>query len=375
MKLQHDPVALNGRFSGTQQPTGTQTAAFHLYDAMLRSERDRSIVVFADARFDGVAGWAGLPKTTLVVVPFQDWSRHKAQFWEQFVFPRLARNYGCALAHHPITTCPVWKTGMKSVVTVHDLNFHLHPEWYSRSFRLVLHCFALPGIRRADRVVAISDYVRRQLIEHLHLDPDRVQRIYNGVKCVEPLPVAVAPVEAPKPYILCVGSLQPHKNLPRLIRAYFELRRAHPDLELWVAGRPQPRFRREPELADLLHSPGVRLLGYLSETELATAYRDACVFCYPSLEEGFGLPLLEAMQAGTLVVTSQVSCLPEVGGPACEQVDPLSVTGIAAGIDLMLRLSDDERSHRIEQGRLWAKRFSWQIAAREYLDLFEELLA
>jgi glycosyltransferase involved in cell wall biosynthesis len=373
--LPQAPVALNGRFSGTPQPTGTQTAAFGLFDAIIRSKREHPLVVFADPRFAGVSAWADVPKTTLVPIPFQDWSRRRAQLWEQFVFPLLGRRWRCALAHHPVTTCPVWHAGLKTVVTLHDLNFYRHPEWYSWSFRMVYHFFALPGIRGADAVVAISDYVRGQIVECLHLPRDKVRRIYNGVKIQPDPPVEKQPASPPSPYILCVGSLQPHKNLPRLIRAFLQVRDGFPDLELWIVGRPQPRFAAQSELADLLQSPSVKLLGYLSEADLASAYRQARVFCYPSLEEGFGLPLLEAMHAGALVVTSNVSCLPEIAGPACELVDPYDETAIATGLRRALTLTEAERQRRLNEARAWAERFRWENAARDYLALYEELLA
>jgi glycosyltransferase involved in cell wall biosynthesis len=366
-------IALNGRFSGTVQPTGTQKAAFCLFDAIIRAERKRPVTIFADSRFAGVEDWAGVPNTTLVQVPFQDWSRSKAQLWEQFVYPYLSRKAGCILLHNPITTCPIWQAGLKTVVTLHDLNFYCHPEWYSRSFRLVYQFFALPGIRRAHCVVAISDYVRGQILEHLHLPADKVRRIYNGVTA-QTGTAGESTTAIRAPYILCVGSLQPHKNLPRLIRAYQQLRAELPEMELWVVGRPQPRFSEQPELTDLLKSPGVKLLGYLSETDLMAAYRYAQVFCYPSLEEGFGLPLLEAMQQGTLVVASNVSCLPEIAGPAAELVDPFSEAAIAKGLRNALSLSEAERHKRLAQGRTWADRFPWQNAASEYLALYEETL-
>ncbi len=365
------PVALNGRFTGTPQPTGTQTAAFGLFDAIVRTPRERPLVVFADSRFAGVSEWSSLPNTTLVETPFQDWSRGKAHGWEQFTFPRLARKWKCALAHHPITTCPSWQNGVKSVVTLHDLNFYRHPEWYSRSFRLVYRLCAIPGMRRAAKVVTISDYVHRQAVECLGLSPERVARIYNGVK---PSPALPETSSGTPPYMLAVGSLQPHKNLPRLIRAYQQLRAKNPMLELHIVGRPQPRFTEMPELTGLLTSPGVKLLGYLSEADLAAAYAHAQVFCYPSLEEGFGLPLLEAMQAGTLVVTSSVSCLPEIAGPASLCIDPLDESAIASAVEFMLELTPAERFKRIEAGRFWAARFTWQNAAREYLRLYDDIL-
>jgi len=368
-------VALNGRFSGTRQPTGTQTVAFHLFDAIVRAPRraGETVVAFADPRFPGVEAWSGIPGTRLVPVPFQDWSRGRAQLWEQLVFPLRARRCGAAIGHHPITTCPAWHNGVKTLVTLHDLNFYLHPEWYSRAFRLVFSLCAVPGIRRADRVVTISDYVKGQIAAHLGIPSGRLFRVFNGNR--------VPPAELPPPpggpgdYLLCVGSLQPHKNLARLVEAFLRLRESNPALELRIVGRPQPRFAEMPGLAALLKSPGVRILGYLSEAELYAAYAGARVFCYPSLEEGFGLPLLEAMSVGTPVVTSNVSCLPEIAGPASELVDPFDVGAIAAGIAKVLEWSPEERASRVASGREWEARFTWENGAREYWEIYRNLAA
>jgi glycosyltransferase involved in cell wall biosynthesis len=363
-------VALNGRFSGTPQPTGTQTAAYQMFDAIVREPRDMELVIFADSRFAGVRDWADVPLTRLVETPFQDRSRNSAHIWEQFELPMLARKFGCAVVHHPITTCSLWKNGRRSVVTLHDLNFYLHPEWYSKAFRLVYAICAVPGLKRAERVVTISNYVRGQASEHFHIRPERLRMIYNGVKTLR----SGVPANQGGPrYLLCVGSLQPHKNLVRMIKAYQKIREGMPDLELHIVGRPQARFVGDPELPGLLSSPGVRLLGYLSEEGLAAAYAGAAVFCYPSLEEGFGLPVLEAMSLGTLVLTSNVSCLPEVSGPA-ELADPLSIDALAGAARKLLGLSAVERDARIEEGRKWAGKFTWQAAARSYLEIYREML-
>jgi glycosyltransferase involved in cell wall biosynthesis len=280
----------------------------------------------------------------------------------------LAARHGCRIMHHPMTTCPWWQNGLTQVVTLHDLNFLLHPEWFSRSFRLVYALCALPGLRRCRSVVTISEYVRRQTSENLRIPDDRLGMIYNGVKPMK----AATPREGN--YIFGAGSLQPHKNLVRLIRAFLLVRQSHPDLELLVAGRPQPRFTSDPDLAGLLSSPGVRLTGYLTDEELANAYAGARAFCFPSLEEGFGLPLLEAMTLGCPVLTSNVSCLPEIAGPAV-QVDPLSVDAIAAGLRRLLDLSPAAREELVLKGRAWAAEFSWQAAAAHYLNLYRKLAA
>lgn len=360
-------VALNGRFSGTPQPTGTQTVAFQLFDAILREESSVEFVIFADSRFPGIRAWKTLPNLRWIEVPFQDWSHAHAQIWEQLSFPRLAWDAGCQIAHHPITTCPIWKHGLRQVVTLHDLNFYRHPEWYSRAFRMVYAVDAVTGLKRADRVVTISDYVCKQAAKEFRIPKSRLRRVYNGVKTMA---MDVRPAKGN--YALCVGSLQPHKNLARMIRAYREIAPQFPGLELHVVGRPQARFSDDPEMAGLLSAPGVKLLGYLSERDLAAAYAGARVFCFPSLEEGFGLPILEAMLMGAPVLTSNVSCLPEIAGPAL-QVDPYSEEALAKGLSSLLRLKPEQREKLITRGRAWASRFTWKAAAQQYLQIYAEV--
>ncbi len=302
-------VALNGRFTGTPQPTGTQVASFQLFNALLRAPGETEFVLFADPRFPGAEEWKDLPGVTFVSTPFQDWSRARAHVWEQFEAPALAVRHDCRIMHHPMTTCPWWQNGIAHVVTLHDLNFLLHPEWFSRAFRMVYALCALPGLRRCRSVVTISKYVRDQTAEILHVPDSRLSMIYNGVKAL----TATAPREGS--YLFGAGSLQPHKNLVRLIRAFLLIRADYPGLELLVAGRPQPRFTANPDLAGLLSSPGVRLTGYLTEEELANAYAGARAFCFPSLEEGFGLPLLEAMTLGCPVLTSMCRAFRKLPAP------------------------------------------------------------
>ena len=211
-------VALNGRFSGTLQPTGTQTAAYHLFDSIVRDpERRHPLVIFADPKFAAVAAWAEIAQTRLVAIPFSSWSRGRAQLWEQVVLPRRCREAKAGIAHHPMTTSPAWNRSVRNIVTLHDLNFWLHPEWYSSSFRTVYRMTALPGLRSANVVVAVSDDVRKKAEEHLHLSPTRLRRIYNGVKAS---PSERTARRKGAPYLLCVGSLQPHKNLHRIVAAF-----------------------------------------------------------------------------------------------------------------------------------------------------------
>ena len=367
-------VGLNGRFSGTLRPTGTQVTSFHLFDAIIRGERDFDVVVFADDKFPGVAAWRTIPRTSFVDVPFSRRRRFVAQMWEQIVLPVRARKAGCTVLHHPMTTCPRWRNGIKQIVTVHDLNFHHHPEWISRAFRCWLSAVAVPAIKHADHIATISDYVLDDVRRTLGIAAEKSSRIYNGLT---PLPSSPAKSarDGNAQMILSVNLWQPHKNLPRLIDAFSRLRADMPTLELHLAGRPQANYRTQPELAAMLERPGVRVLGYVSDAALGTAYASADVVCYPSLEEGFGLPLLEAMAAGAPVVTSDASCLPEIAGGAAILVDPLSPASIAAGIRRALAENPDERANRIAHGRRVAAGFSWKEAAKQYVAIYRKLAA
>jgi alpha-1,3-rhamnosyl/mannosyltransferase len=157
------------------------------------------------------------------------------------------------------------------------------------------------------------------------------------------------------------------------LEACERLRKEFPDLELRVVGRVQANFQLPPRLNELLNHEWVRRLGYLTESELAAEYAEATVFCFPSLEEGFGLPILEAMSLGTVVVTSNVSCLPEVAGPAAFLADPYSIEDLVLQLGRALRLSEPERRQHVMEGKRWAAGFSWERAGQSYIDLFTEL--
>src|ERR1700690_1886213 len=152
-------IALNGRFSGTLQPTGTQTVAFHLIDSIVKSSREFNLVIFADPSFKGVSEWADYSRTEIRIVPFTQWARMKSQLWEQVILLLEVKRNRCDLVHHPMVTWPRWSSGTRTVVTLHDLTFYHHPEWLTPRFRRWLMNTAVPGMRKASHVVTISDYV------------------------------------------------------------------------------------------------------------------------------------------------------------------------------------------------------------------------
>lgn len=260
------------------------------------------------------------------------------------------------------------------IFVVHDLTFLTHPHCHLVENRL--HC--LEGLLRAAllgrcRFVAVS----RSTAEILHelVSPDlAVDVVPNGVDSFwtadapsEPLPTELRDGEGGGEYVLSVGSLEPRKNLHRLWQAHRrldpELRRRYP-LAL-VGGHG---WKNEDLLARLRGDPEVHVLGRVSRPLLRTLYKRAALFVYPSLAEGFGLPVVEAMACAAPVLTSDTTSLPEVAGDVAVQVDPREIEDLWAAMDALLR-DPDRRRHMAERGPARAAGFDWRSSARRLLDL------
>lgn len=268
------------------------------------------------------------------------------------------------------------------VVSVLDVTTRLHPEahqWLNR----VRDGWKLEWARRApDRIIAISEATRRDLVRLLGVDPERVDVTPLARGHQDPVEPAIGPVEARRrfgledaPYVLTVGTLEPRKNQARLIQAFESLPECFGGVRLVLAGgrgwkmdEIQRSIQRSPAAAR------IHTLGFVSADELDALYRGATVFAYPSLYEGFGLPLLEAMAAGVPVLTSTISSLPEVAGDAALLVDPLSVESIRSGLerllaDAALRRELSARS-REREGE-----FTWERTARLTLKSYRRAIA
>jgi glycosyltransferase involved in cell wall biosynthesis len=264
--------------------------------------------------------------------------------------------------------------GPPSVATVHDVTPLLFPEWHSWKNRLGFAPLIGRSVRRARRIAAVSEHSRRDL---LTLFPDVAGKtvvVHNGVD-IAPTPAGGAAPNEGRPYVLSLGTLEPRKNLPRLVEAMesiWDRRPDFPDLVLaGTAGWGLHGFAGR--LAASRHAGRIRPAGYLAGDDRARWMAGARVFAYPSLYEGFGFPPLEAMALGTPVVASSASSLPEVVGDAGLLPDPEDATAIAQAIE---RAHDDEKFRRAAavKGPERAARFTWAGAARKMRTLFEEAL-
>ena len=270
------------------------------------------------------------------------------------------------------------------IATIHDLAFEHLPETFTRRGSFQLKLTVRRTARRAARIATVSEYSRQDLLRTYHLPPEKVAVTYNGIDArFTPQPATLSePREIrlrfgiARDYLLAVGSLQPRKNLVRLIRAYADLRSRHASFQhqlvivgrkLWLADEIFDEVKRQPWADDLI------LTDYVEDRALAALYRSAAAFVYPSLFEGFGLPPLEAMACGVPVITSNTSSLPEVTGDAALLIDPLREEELA---EALLRIVGDDslRARLREAGIAQAEKFTWREAAEITLRLYREAL-
>jgi glycosyltransferase involved in cell wall biosynthesis len=265
-----------------------------------------------------------------------------------------------------------------AIAAIHDLGYLWFRSAYTPLAWILLHLGTIRNARGARRIVVDSQATARDVIRYLHVSPDRLRVAYLGgpeVRDVEPDPLLRERYNLPERYFLFVGTLQPRKNVPRLLRAFAVARargRLGEQTVLALAGQAGLGAESLKELAgELGIGDAVRWLGYIPSEDRPALYASALAFVFPSLYEGFGLPVLEAMAWGTPVIASDVSSLPEVVGDAGLLVDPLDVAGLS---DAMARVADDRSltDRLVARGRDQAARFSWDRCAAEIEKTFVE---
>ncbi|OWK44466.1 glycosyltransferase family 4 protein [Fimbriiglobus ruber] len=271
---------------------------------------------------------------------------------------------------------------LPTVVTVHDLSVLRFPEWHPAD-RVKMHTqHFIDGIQRAAHVITVSETVRNEMIDEMNLPPSRVTTVYNGVsRAFRPLPESdVAAVKAglglPDRYFLCVGTIEPRKNLGTAMRAFADLPSAvRAACPLVLAGPWGWQAEAEREFFHTTgRAAGVRHVGYVADADLPAVYCGATGLVYPSHYEGFGLPLVEMLACGGAVLASTAAAVREVCGPCAAFINPDDVQGWR---DAMMRLATDNdyRSALSSSGgAARARSFTWERAARETVDVYKKVL-
>jgi glycosyltransferase involved in cell wall biosynthesis len=289
------------------------------------------------------------------------------------------------LYHSPDFVLPPLRHA-RGILTVHDLAFLMRPDCADERLRAYLEGVVPRSVERADFIVADSENTRNDLVVLLGVAPTAISVVPGGV---EPRFVPVTDLDLLRrarhrlgvgdaPFVLAIGVIEPRKNLNRLMDAFFALKqrgKVPPDLKLVLAGGKGWLVDGifEHHAASPIHAD-ICMPGFVPDEMLPAIYSAADVLAFPSLYEGFGLPILEAMACGTPVVASLASCLPEVAEGAALMIEPTDVDGLSAALELAL-LDTTLRARLIEQGRKRAARYTWQSAAALLLQVYQKVAA
>jgi glycosyltransferase involved in cell wall biosynthesis len=293
----------------------------------------------------------------------------RAQFWEQVTLPRVLRRYDVDLCHSTAGISPIL-ADVPTVITVHDISPITHPEWFSRRYATLYRVLTPLALRSADHIVTISNFSKSEITTTYPWTNGAVSSIHNGLTPIpEDATDRVADIERGS-YLLFVGSLNPRKNIIRLLDAYAQYRkRADNPLPLVVAGSQRNVFAAtdRPPIDD------VHTLGFVSDKKRNWLYHHATALLFPSLYEGFGLPIIEAMNCGTPVLTSNRGAMAEIAGDAAVLVDPTDVDAIVSGIE-RIATNDSLRRNLIKSGRERAEEFTWASTAKRTVSVYRQTL-
>ncbi len=291
----------------------------------------------------------------------------RRRVWEQAA-PLLVGPYD--VLHFPYDSCVAWKRG-KFISTIHDVKPLLFPELRTRPslYTRIEQWFVGDRWHTIDHVITVSEHSRRDLLAHAPLRPDQVSVTPLGLDAERFCP-AVKRVEG-RPYVFCVAGSDPTKNVGSLVEAFAKLPAAlRREYDLVLAGDVCKRADIRAAIERLQIADHTRLVGQVTDDELAHYYQQATVFVFPSLYEGFGLPVLEAMGCGCPVISSNASSLPEVAGDAAVLVDPHRPDRLAEALATVLMSPDVQASLRV-RGLSRAKEFLWDRTARQTVAIYE----
>lgn len=291
--------------------------------------------------------------------------------------PLAIKRYQLRLLHATFAPPPICPVDL--ALTMHGSVTFSHPHFYPPRVVARLNPLLRKGLQRARLTVCVSDFVKHELIERFGVPEERLQTIYHGVNSAfKPQAAAASRLQRDyglvNPYVLYVGKLHANKNIVRLIEAFDLATKGRDEIELVLVGR---LFYGSDDIEQTIQRLGlarrVHRLGHLGQAALPDLYSGAQCLVFPTLWEGFGLPIIEAMACGTPVITSDIACVPEITAGAALLVDPLSTQAIAGALSDLLA-SPEKRATLRERGIARAASFSWQRTAQQTLQAYERLV-
>ena len=372
-------------FDHSYRNAGVSRFTYSLLEGLSRLESDQSYTAFVNSGQSSVKNGVALGAGSAVRLVPSRWSTGRPErriAWEQLALPIQLRRERIDVFHSPVNVLPE-RMPCASVVTVHDLAFERFPQYFRPARRIYQHTFTRRSVHAATLIVAVSESTRRDLVECFQAPEDRVRIVYPAIDAdFQPVDDSQALAafrersHLPPRYLLFLGTLEPRKNLLTLIEAYALLRSALPDAPpLVLAGGKGWYYQAITERIQALHlGQRIILAGYIPREDQPLWYAGAELFIYPSVYEGFGLPIAEALACGAPTIISNVSSMPEAGGSVAIQVAPDDVQGLAHAMQGII-LDPSARQHARVEGPRWASRFSVARMAAAYAEIYHEAAA
>lgn len=354
-------IGFDGSRAFNKDKTGTENYSYQLLKSLSKIDHHNQYIVYLRPGSAGAQKW---PKNFKFITI--KWSR----FWTQLGLAKQTFKDSLDALFIPAHTSPlIHKLGLKTVVTVHDLGAEYLPSMHQLKQRLYLKWITHYQLKSATLLIAPSKATKEDLVKQVGVDPKKIEVVYEGIDTNLFKPTkSDTKYNSLKPYYIFVGTIQPRKNLDRLIKAFSKTTGAN----LVIAGSKgwlSEAIYKLPKKLGI--ADRVKFLGRVEEKDLPALYSEALALTFPSLFEGFGLPILEAQACGCAVLTSNTSSMPEVGGKGAVYVNPSSVEDIMRG---MIKMNNqDTRNKLIRLGFENIKRFSWEKCAKETREVLENL--
>jgi glycosyltransferase involved in cell wall biosynthesis len=351
--------------------------------AIARQFQDVELVLFTNQENDVVLqkDLAEFKQTEFVRLDFRASNRYARIIREQIELPSKVRRSSVDILWSPGYVGP-FHSSCPQVTSILDMQYKNYPEDLSFIARIVTNLLVNLAVRRNKAVITISAFSKHEIMKYMDVSSDQiyVTPLAADQSFVEPLPKNIRQnrlsslVPRNNPYILTVANTHPHKNIHTLVKAFHTISNIIPH-NLVLVGNPQ---RGEDKLQKALDKlPDKRRFirfGTLSKSELIALYQGSDLFVFPSLYEGFGLPVLEAMISGIPVITTHMASIPEVGGDYVQYVDCVNAKGFAEKILAVIRWDDAFRAHWIKAAKCWASQFSWEKTAARTVDALQAVI-
>lgn len=338
----------------TQKTTGVQRFAEQIIRTLAKERED--LVFVAPRGF--TPSESGYPVKAIGML--------QGHAWEQIDLPRYLRKQGNPLLVNLMSTAPVFYPN--KVMTAHDITYIRHPESFSRTFRALYALIVPPALRRSRNVITVSQFSRNEIAHQFSLDPSIFTVVHNAVDSRFSPQIELREQDR-TPYFLAVSSPNRHKNFEAMIEAYRQSSLS-PQFELKVVGEQNRSFADTS--SDRRDVTGVSFTGRVSDSELISLYRGAFAFVFPSLYEGFGIPVLEAQACGSPVLSTNAASLPEVLADSALYFNPYDAADLANRMKEIVAsasLRDELRARGLEN----VTRFSWELSAQKVGQLLDTL--